>query len=59
MLKTIAANTLVRPHPYWSHYPPHHTPQADTGQTVLQAEDHMDDGTRIKLGIQISDEVVM
>ena len=29
----------------------------ETGQTVLQAEDKMDDGTAIKLKIEISDEV--
>ena len=31
--------------------------QAETGQTVLEAEDKMDDGTLIKLRIEISDEV--
>ena len=31
--------------------------QVETGQTVLQAEDKMDDGTSIRLKIEISEEV--
>ena len=31
--------------------------QVETGQTVLQAEDKMDDGTPIKLKIEIGDKV--